>query len=92
MSTRSRKIMFLRSRARPVRWTDNLTAISEPIVYKTWDPNISRFVTGRALMNNILIAKSGNAVCFGMKKKVYDCLYVSLVGDGVAYKPLRGVP
>jgi D-tyrosyl-tRNA(Tyr) deacylase len=31
MSTRSRKIMFL-SRARPVSRTDNLTAISEPIV------------------------------------------------------------
>jgi hypothetical protein len=31
MSTRSRK-MFLRSRARPVRKADNLTAICEPIV------------------------------------------------------------
>jgi hypothetical protein len=32
MSTISRKIMFLGSRARPVRRTDGLTAISEPIV------------------------------------------------------------
>jgi hypothetical protein len=32
MSTRGRKIMFLGSRARPVRRADNLTAICEPIV------------------------------------------------------------
>jgi hypothetical protein len=32
MSTRSRKIMFLGSRARPVRRADNLTSICEPIV------------------------------------------------------------
>jgi hypothetical protein len=32
MSTRSREIMFLRSKVRPVRWADNLIAISEPIV------------------------------------------------------------
>jgi hypothetical protein len=32
MSTRSRKIIFLASRARPVRRADNLTAIFEPIV------------------------------------------------------------
>jgi hypothetical protein len=31
MSTRGRKIMFLRSRARPVRRADCFTAISEPI-------------------------------------------------------------
>jgi hypothetical protein len=30
--TRSRKVMFLESRARPVRMVDNLTAICEPIV------------------------------------------------------------
>jgi hypothetical protein len=38
MSTRSRKIMFLGSRARPVRRAENLTAICEPIVWTTWDP------------------------------------------------------
>jgi hypothetical protein len=32
MSTRSRKIMFLGSRARPVRRADKLTAICEPVV------------------------------------------------------------
>jgi hypothetical protein len=32
MSTRSRKLMFLGSKARPVRRADNLTAICEPIV------------------------------------------------------------
>jgi hypothetical protein len=32
ISTTSRKIMFLESRARPVRRADNLTAICEPIV------------------------------------------------------------
>jgi hypothetical protein len=32
MRTRSRKITFLGSRARPVRRADNLTAICEPIV------------------------------------------------------------
>jgi hypothetical protein len=32
MSTRSRKIMFLGSRARPVHGADNLIAICEPIV------------------------------------------------------------
>jgi hypothetical protein len=32
MSTRNRKIMFLRSRARPVLKADKLTAICEPIV------------------------------------------------------------
>jgi hypothetical protein len=32
MSTRSRKIMFLGSKERPVRRADNLTAICEPIV------------------------------------------------------------
>jgi hypothetical protein len=31
-STRSRKIMFLGSRELPVRWSDNLVAICEPIV------------------------------------------------------------
>jgi hypothetical protein len=29
--------MFLESRTRPVRKADNLTAISEPIVYTMWD-------------------------------------------------------
>jgi hypothetical protein len=33
MSTRSRKIMFLGSRARPVLRADNLTAVCEPIVH-----------------------------------------------------------
>jgi hypothetical protein len=37
------KIMFLRSRARPVRKADNLTAICEPIVYTMWDPR--HFIT-----------------------------------------------
>jgi hypothetical protein len=32
MSTRSRKIMFLGSRERPVRRADNLAATCEPIV------------------------------------------------------------
>jgi hypothetical protein len=32
MSTRSRKIMFLASRVKPVHRADNLTAICEPIV------------------------------------------------------------
>jgi hypothetical protein len=35
MCTRSRKIMFLGSRARPVRRADNLTAICAPTM---WDP------------------------------------------------------
>jgi hypothetical protein len=30
--------MFLRSKVRPVRRADNLTAISEPIVQTMWDP------------------------------------------------------
>jgi hypothetical protein len=34
MSTGSRKIMFVRSSARPVRRSCNLTAICEPIVYR----------------------------------------------------------
>jgi hypothetical protein len=38
MSTRSRKIMFLGSRARPVRRTDNLSTTCEPIVQTMWDP------------------------------------------------------
>jgi hypothetical protein len=38
MSIRSRKIMFLGRRARPVLRADNLTAICEPIVYTMWDP------------------------------------------------------
>jgi hypothetical protein len=33
----SRK-MFLGSRARPVRRTDDLTIIYDPIVYTMWDP------------------------------------------------------
>jgi hypothetical protein len=32
MSTRSRKIMFVGSKARPVRWADSLAAICDPIV------------------------------------------------------------
>jgi hypothetical protein len=32
------KVMFLGSIARPVRTTDNLTTIREPIVWTTWDP------------------------------------------------------
>jgi hypothetical protein len=39
MSTRSRKIMFLGSRARPVRKADSLTANCEPTVYTLWDPH-----------------------------------------------------
>jgi hypothetical protein len=38
ISMRSRKIMFLGSRVRPVHRADNLTAIREPIVYTMWDP------------------------------------------------------
>jgi hypothetical protein len=38
MSTRSRKIMFVGSRARAVRGADNLAAICEPIVYTMWNP------------------------------------------------------
>jgi hypothetical protein len=37
MSIRSRKIMFLESRAPPVRRGDNLAAICEPIVWTIWD-------------------------------------------------------
>jgi hypothetical protein len=37
MSTRSR-IIFLRSRARPVSRAENLTAICEPTVLTMWDP------------------------------------------------------
>jgi hypothetical protein len=36
--TRSRKIIFLGSRAGPVRKSNNLTAICEPIVYTMWNP------------------------------------------------------
>jgi hypothetical protein len=32
------KIMFLGSKARPVRKADNLTAICEPIFFTMWDP------------------------------------------------------
>jgi hypothetical protein len=35
MSTRSRKIIFMRSRARPVLRADNLTSICEPILHLT---------------------------------------------------------
>jgi hypothetical protein len=38
LSTRSRKLMFLGSKARPERKADNLTAIYEPIVLTMWDP------------------------------------------------------
>jgi hypothetical protein len=38
MSTKSRKIMFLESKVRPVRRADNLAAICEPIVYIICDP------------------------------------------------------
>jgi hypothetical protein len=38
MSTRSIQIMFLESRARPVRRAGNLNAICEPTVYTVWDP------------------------------------------------------
>jgi hypothetical protein len=31
-------VIFLGSRARPVRKTDNLTVICEQIVYKIWEP------------------------------------------------------
>jgi hypothetical protein len=40
--------MFLESKTRPLRKTDNLTAICEPIVYTMWEP--SRPVTGMALL------------------------------------------
>jgi hypothetical protein len=32
------KIMFLESRARPVRRAEKITAICEPIAYAMWDP------------------------------------------------------
>jgi hypothetical protein len=38
MSARSRKIMFLGSKVRPVRKADNLATICEPIVYTMYDP------------------------------------------------------
>jgi hypothetical protein len=38
MSTRSWKIVFLGSRARPVRSVDNLTLACEPTVLTMWDP------------------------------------------------------
>jgi hypothetical protein len=38
LSTRSTKVMFLGSRARPVPVADDLTAICEPVVYRLWDP------------------------------------------------------
>jgi hypothetical protein len=38
MSTRSRKIMFLLSRARPVCRADNFTDICEPIAYSMFEP------------------------------------------------------
>jgi hypothetical protein len=38
ISTKSRQIMFLGSRAQPVRRADNSTAICEAIFYTTWDP------------------------------------------------------
>jgi hypothetical protein len=53
------KIMFLGSRARPVRKADNLTAICEPIVYTMWDLNISRPprpITGIALLVSLQYA------------------------------------
>jgi hypothetical protein len=37
MITRRREVMFLESRARPVRGADNLTAIFEQIVETMWD-------------------------------------------------------
>jgi hypothetical protein len=37
MSTKSRKIMFLGSRARPMRRSDNLTIIFESILWIMWD-------------------------------------------------------
>jgi hypothetical protein len=38
ISTKGRKVMFLGSKARPVRRADNLPAICELIVYTMWDP------------------------------------------------------
>jgi hypothetical protein len=38
MSTRSRKIMFLGSRAQPVRRADNFATICDSLVSKMWDP------------------------------------------------------
>jgi hypothetical protein len=38
MSSRHRKIMFIRSRTRPVCKANNLTVICEPTIWTTWDP------------------------------------------------------
>jgi hypothetical protein len=35
---KQKNILFLESRARPVRRADNLTVVREPIVYEVWDP------------------------------------------------------
>jgi hypothetical protein len=41
ISTRSRQIMFLRNKTRPVRRDDNLAAICESIVCTMWDQHLT---------------------------------------------------
>jgi hypothetical protein len=43
ISNKSRKVMFLGSRARPVRRTDNFIAICELVVYAMFDPVCSQY-------------------------------------------------
>jgi hypothetical protein len=40
--TRGREIMFLGSRAQPLRMADNHTAMCKPIVKTVWNLNISK--------------------------------------------------
>jgi hypothetical protein len=53
-SDRSRKMMFLGSKVRPVRRTDNASAICEQIVYTMWDPqHFTRLVNRMPSLLNI---------------------------------------
>jgi hypothetical protein len=52
--------MILRSRARPVFRTDNLTAICKPSVYTMWDPRL-------------LTTYGVSTFCYGNR---FTCLYV----------------
>jgi hypothetical protein len=48
MSTRSRRITLLGSRALPVRKADNLTAICEPTVLTVWDYHLTTLLASTA--------------------------------------------